>query len=463
MNGFGGGGLSGVIMAKQSEKKRYRFDDELINRLWNEKKTASKAHGLSLTQLDFAHAIHKEDRTVRNVLKGEWVTEATARLVARYLDYPLNELLAPSERVRELLECDTGDWSEQDWASPGAMLRAEYDVVPLHMRDAELKNLKKWCDKSDVRHAVRLYTAPGGMGKTRLARALCHSFDGQGNWEAGFFGRPRAQDGERPWQLLAQHDGPVLLVIDYVETRRDELLAVLEAALSNEHPRWKLRLILLARAADDWWLQLKSEPGPVGELLSGGYTRHERLKPLAMDRQQRQESFEIAASAFANLMGKTAPEPVTVDFDDSCYERVLLLHMAALARVEDTQVQGEQGVLDYMMARERGFWRDLIRLYQLEESWELAIPEIMLCVTLGGGVVSKSEALELLRKVPTLSGVSGHVLDRIARVLHTTYPGLNYIEPLMPDLLGEHLAQQELDRGNDVNEWCFELLFGPRS
>jgi len=51
-------------------------------------------------------------------------------------------------------------------------------------------------------------------------------------------------------------------------------------------------------------------------------------------------------------------------------------------------------------------------------------------------------------------------LTGVARLLHECYPGERWIEPLQPDLLGEHLAQRELEKGADE---LFDLVLGPRS
>jgi hypothetical protein len=48
---------------------------------------------------------------------------------------------------------------------------------------------------------------------------------------------------------------------------------------------------------------------------------------------------------------------------------------------------------------------------------------------------------------------------QIARMLHDAYPGQNCIEPMMPDLLGEHLLQVEL--GKDEDDQLLTVVSGP--
>jgi hypothetical protein len=46
----------------------------------------------------------------------------------------------------------------------------------------------------------------------------------------------------------------------------------------------------------------------------------------------------------------------------------------------------------------------------------------------------------------------------VVRLLHDSYPGENWIEPVQPDLLGEHLVEKELAKGESE---IFDLVLGP--
>jgi len=66
---------------------------------------------------------------------------------------------------------------------PGALLRADFEVVPFLYRIRELAELKKWCNAKPW-FGLRLYTGAGGMGKTRLALELCEKLVEE-HWRAG--------------------------------------------------------------------------------------------------------------------------------------------------------------------------------------------------------------------------------------------------------------------------------------
>ena len=103
------------------------------------------------------------------------------------------------------------------------------------------------------------------MGKTRLAIELCKRMRGAG-WRVGFV--PKSLGVDRLVTLL-QSDEPVLAVIDYAESR-GQLRELLEeaAARRGEKGTKKLRVVLLARNADEWWADLRRSDGAVKDLLS---------------------------------------------------------------------------------------------------------------------------------------------------------------------------------------------------
>jgi hypothetical protein len=340
--------------------------------------------------------------------------------------------------------------------SPGALLRAQYGVVPFHRREKELGDLQEWC-RAPSPVNVRLYTGPGGMGKTRLALEAALKMKEEG-WWTGFVTHEAIQSPEKTWKALARKDGKLLLIVDYAETNRPFLIPVLREMYRLD--RGPVRLVLLARAALDWWEQLKGERDGVGELLSGPATSRQSLQPLADSVEARASSYDIAAEAFAARLQSSRTE-ASNDLKADHFQRVLLLHMKALIDLEgEEKAKGEDHILDRILERERKFWATRTADHGISRDVATGIGRAMAAITLGGGVQGEAEALEVLRGLQFFTDQPTAVLTAVARLLHECYPGERWIEPLQPDLLGEHLVQRELEKGADE---LLDLVLGPRS
>jgi hypothetical protein len=342
-----------------------------------------------------------------------------------------------------------------DLSPPGALLRADYRVVPFHSRDTELKDLYNWCHE-DAPVLVRLYTGAGGMGKTRLALEVALRLQAEG-WLAGFVQSKVIHAPDEVGELLVQKGGKVLAIVDYAETRQDLLGSLLRCLSATK--TGPIRVILLARAALDWWESLKAEGEGVGELLMGPATRWHSLAPLARSRQERLASFHVASRAFAKYLHKK-PEIEPPSLDHDFYNRILLVHSSALAAIAGVQVSGEDGILDHLLNIERQQWAHMALARDLPRSIIPGIGRAMALITLGGGVAGEEQAVSALRMLKFFAGYSNAVLIQVARLLHECYPGDRWIEPILPDLLGEHLIQREMEMGADE---LLDIVLAPRS
>lgn len=128
-------------------------------------------------------------------------------------------------------------------SQPGSafLLRPERAVVPfIDGRAAELEALRAWCGPG-APQSVRVLVGAGGVGKTRLAWELAAGF------KAPRRGRRRPDADRGAWLVAAGREddavqaargvvtGPVLLVVDYAETRAG-LEGLLQDALADAGP-----------------------------------------------------------------------------------------------------------------------------------------------------------------------------------------------------------------------------------
>ncbi len=333
---------------------------------------------------------------------------------------------------------------------PGALLQANYVIVPFHGREKALDDLTVWA-QSVSPISVRLYTGRGGIGKTRLAIEICKRLSTMG-YCAGFL-RHIKKD------LLIQtfpNNQNLFFVIDYAESNRDIVIQIL--AMLGSMGRDCVRIMLLARSAGQWWKNLRAESDGVGDLIASPATQWIPLKPLALTADECRASYWMAAKAFAEKLGQSLPKEEP-DFNENYFELVLLLHMRALAAVEGVIVEGEDGILEYVLNRERRFWKKLLLDKELNPVLHQGLERAMAMFTLGGGVENKREALDVLRRIPFFADEKRSVLEAVAELLHASYPGEKWIEPIQPDLLGEHLFSTALK--DDAGE-IFDLMLGEK-
>jgi hypothetical protein len=160
---------------------------------------------------------------------------------------------------------------------PSAMLRPEFGIVPFHGRKEVLGELREWCGWSGT-VGVSVHTGAGGMGKTRLMMELSQQLSREG-WRAGFLAKGISGRGlELALDAIFDTDRPLLIVVDYAETRPEELVAVLKRSVESTNT---VRIVLLARELGEWWRRLTREGAGVGDLVNGPATNVHRLVPLA--------------------------------------------------------------------------------------------------------------------------------------------------------------------------------------
>jgi hypothetical protein len=181
---------------------------------------------------------------------------------------------------------------------PNQLLPGIYGVATFRGRTAELDSLGRWCS-SNATGALALITGEGGTGKTRLCALLCQDRAQQG-WATGFL---RA---EADLAGLVQTERPVLVNVDYAETRTAQVRGLLAALAGRGQRPW--RVLLIARAEGDWWTHLADDTEPETRFVLGAAVSYE-LGPLERTSEGRAEAFLAAASKFAEklAMGRGAP------------------------------------------------------------------------------------------------------------------------------------------------------------
>jgi tetratricopeptide (TPR) repeat protein len=321
--------------------------------------------------------------------------------------------------------------------SASYLLGAEFEVVAFRGREELLGQLERWCQEPGEL-GVRLITGPGGQGKSRLARQLCAHMTSRG-WLAGL---AQAKLSDAALERLRTTSIPCLLIIDYAEGQGDQVARLVDTLLGVERAG-PVRLLLLARAAGDWWADLHTSTRRLEHALED--TVELELLPLEDTQEGRRRAYEDAVAAFAKQIDRHPPNALLAQLPDLRDGSVLQLHMAALAALLPATQRGIGSrerlgnPTERLLNHERRYWRQAASAAKLDyDGVELsrAVAAATLC-----GADDEAQAVSLLKRVPGLP--SGRQSARLGRVVHQLYPSRNsYWGALQPDLLGEELIAQ---------------------
>jgi len=346
-------------------------------------------------------------------------------------------------------------------AGPAALLRPDRQVVEFTGRKTELATLHSWCTSSQAR-AVRVIVGAGGVGKTRLALRVAADWETSGGrWRLVTAGKEAAAVAA----ARAVTSGPVLLVVDYAETRAG-LEPMLRAALDDPGP---IRILLLARSLGEWWDRLiESSPPAVGRLLTGS-------EPVGLAETITAEvtDAELVAAAmpyFSRALRVGIPEQAEFELPARRVP-VLVLHAAALVAVLrfasdqalPLRVVVAAGVLDELLEHEARYWRRTARAARLTEDGAVLKPVVAAAALLGAD--NLAQAADLVLRVPELAGTSPGRRRSWARWLYGVYPAGTdgRLGSLQPDLLAETHVVRQLATNRDLARACLRDLPEPQA
>lgn len=352
--------------------------------------------------------------------------------------------------------------------SPAALLEADRAVVPFHGRDGLVEDLLGWCREPGL--GVRLLHGPGGQGKTRLALELTKRLEsGSPAPEGGGFtvvwlaGEATAEE----MATLADAAVPVLVVVDYAETRVGQLTTLLKRVVGRRSPV-PFRVLLLARTADDWWRPVRRVNSDMRDLLED--MQQTPLPALAPEPGDRAGAYRAAVESFARALalvpreghrdwGKLA-KAVTGAAGDRLeapgLDMALTLHMTALADLLDASLAPKAGtdaadrragqVEGRLLDHESKYWHSAATQYALpgrvdEETWNDALAAAFLC-----GAEDLSQGEDLLSRISTMRGKDAECHHAVAGWICSLYPPRDGQAwgALRPDRLAEYFVGERL-------------------
>ncbi len=304
---------------------------------------------------------------------------------------PKPQTMATNSAAISLLQMPAKQWRAGSGMADSQLLRAEEAQVLFDpARQPELQDALNWLDDSRWPQTLRLITGAGGLGKTRLALELCQQRLDE-DWQAGFLDNDcNADIMAIGWQSLRDLGQPLLIVIDYAETRQPVLLALIKAMLKNPGDQ-PVRVLLLARNDGEWWDNLPGQD-PYCEALLSGYATSGPfcLPPLYLVTQDRSEAYQKALHAFAQTLNVSAPD-VVPKMTGEHFGRPLYLQMAALLALHGERPTTAEGLTKALLNHERRYWRGLLRDFNLANP-ERRAQQLLALATLAGGFITPGHA-----------------------------------------------------------------------
>ncbi|MGW8726159.1 hypothetical protein ACWGNF_09040 [Streptomyces sp. NPDC055808] len=150
--------------------------------------------------------------------------------------------------------------------APSYLLSPRAETVRFTGLDTEMSRLAEWCGTSRTVD-VAVVHGPGGIGKTRIATELARRLSERRletdrsparqdiPWAAGFLSeKPVSQPP--PYADLRHLVRPVLVIVDYAESRQKQVERLLTVLAAHQAPGRRIRVLLLARSTRDWWDRL---------------------------------------------------------------------------------------------------------------------------------------------------------------------------------------------------------------
>ncbi len=409
------------------------------------------------------------------------IPQAFAKIDAHKLDTERDLILRDVLAVREgrlLLEAKDDTLPPPDERKPTDLLQARYGVVQMTGAEDRIQDLVDWATNTGPysahprRAAGRLIHGPGGLGKTRLLIETAARLREVG-WSAGFIARPPVEAGEERRArydkavghlIRGARDRGLFLVMDYAEGRDEEISRLAERIRARPADDARpIRLVLLTRAAGDWWERVTRNdaaqtlfgaghgPGDVHEL--GGITTP----------QQRLDLFVAATQGFAQPLADMGYAMPTAEPDSrrieaiaqgAGYDRPLAIQMEALlylaAEAPSADEPGVAPLLGRIVDLECEHWPKLTRDLDGRNGrppirhMERAVAQ----VTSVQGVPSVRAAEDLLMadaRYPERQNNRGKVEGLSETVTRVYGRGDGRVTQLEPDLVGEHIVSRTAD------------------
>jgi tetratricopeptide (TPR) repeat protein/predicted phosphodiesterase len=360
--------------------------------------------------------------------------------------------------VSSAISIPKSSWPTELEIPDSILLRPESRVVRFsRQRMSLLDTILGWVLDPGERIKLRLQAGDGGSGKTRLLIEVCDRLESLHGWRAGFV--DKAHTISSMLSALLQEGKPVLLVLDYAESRTNEIIEIVRNYVSTKNAPL-LRLALLAREGGDWWDRLADAAGTdviVAAVLRGLNTKTGpyRMSQEHIEVGDRAALFHEAWQDFALRKKSTNSAVVAPDLSADIFGNLLFIQLAALASVRGQVSINDQELLSTTVGHERSVWRRLLSSMGLSQDLLHGLEQGIALLTLSNGGRSAKSAKDLLARTPRLRALPTATRTCLFDLLRRIYPLEGGLRGLQPDLLGETLVSESLAQDDELLDVAF--------
>ncbi len=312
----------------------------------------------------------------------------------------LDGMVQLSERLESLLNRDQRRaWDRTKWPQPIYDDSGGLYPSALHPRNrlilyqgaaftAMRDELRDWAlnlGERDRPLGLRLYVGPGGAGKTRLIFEAGDALQQLGWRTAMLLPLPGALEPGQAVALLNTPE-PVLLVMDYVLNRGEEVKILLEAMASSRRDQ-PFALVLLERQPPVWWEPIThpaSDP-----TFSGIVNWLERyppsdLRPHPLPQLSAEERLALYREARAVLGRLTASEPPGPQQPGTLPDRPMFVLLLAYLHASGEQVLktgDEKSILSSFWRHEQKHWQEVFSHGELRNTRDESLMNKLMALT----------------------------------------------------------------------------------
>lgn len=324
---------------------------------------------------------------------------------------------------------------------PAMLIRARYGVVPFVDYTGLLGELTTWCD-SGQDFGIRLLAGPGGTGKTRTAVRLCEEV-GQRKWLAGML---KASTDAEELDALVTAPTARLVVVDYAESRRQQLgevVPLLAQHASADHP---VRVVLTVRAhpaSSDWLAPLRGINDEFDAWLVPPSTMVDVISDRPPDATARHQLYLGAHQAFARYLSLPARDEPSVELGMPMFANPLMVVIAAFLAVHPAPVPttADELMEQLIDPHEDHYWQSSAAGQDPPLEIDRVLRRRVVALATLASADSEVEGARLLGLIDELaSEASTERRYQLARWAGQLYGGSRFWSPLKPDMVAEHLV-----------------------